>query len=217
MANNSQKLHARVRALCEGALMVALALVLSALSDLIPFLQLPRGGSITLFSMVPILVMGYRNGWGWGLLTAFVHSLIQLYMGFDNLAYCVTLRAQIGCVLLDYVLAYTVLGLAELIARGFKKRGLGLGLSAAAVCALRFVCSFLSGYIVWYDYSTATEWMNGFALGQKLVASMGQSGLCWIYSLLYNLSYMLPETVITVLGVLLLYKAAPRIFAKNRA
>ena len=71
----------------------------------------PRG-SITLFSMVPILVMSYRHGAKWGVMTAFVNSLIQLVQGLGNLAYCQTLTAQVGCVLLDYLLAFTVLGFA---------------------------------------------------------------------------------------------------------
>ncbi len=212
---NTRKSHAQIRALCEGALMLAMALVLSTLSDLVPFLGLPRGGSVTLFSMVPILVMSYRNGYRWGLLTAFANGLVQLLMGLKNLAYCVTLRAQIGCILLDYLLAFTVLGLAELLARPFRNRYAGLSISAVAVCLLRFLCSFLSGYIVWYDYSTATEWLSGFSWGASLVGSMGEKALCWVYSLLYNGSYMLPETVITVAGVLLLYRFAPRIFKKD--
>lgn len=212
---NTRKSHAQIRALCEGALMLAMALVLSALSELVPFLHLPRGGSVTLFSMVPILVMGYRNGYRWGLLTAFANGLVQLLMGLENLGYCVTLRSQIGCVLLDYLLAFTVLGLAELLARPFRSRYAGLSVSTVVVCLLRFLCSFLSGYIVWYDYSTATEWMKGFSWGANLVSSMGEKALCWLYSLLYNGSYMLPETVITVAGVLLLYRLAPRLFKKD--
>ncbi len=213
MANTTT--HARVRAMCEGALLVAMALVLSILSEQIPFLQLPHGGAVTLFSMVPILVMSYRNGTFWGLLTAFVNGLIQLLMGLENLGYCPSLRTQIGCVLLDYLLAFTVLGLAQWISRPFRNRYVGLGISAGVVCLARFLCSFLSGYLVWYDYGYATEWLNACSWGQKLVASLGESALCWIYSLLYNGSYMLPETVITVLGVLILYKAAPRIFDRT--
>lgn len=210
---NTRKSHAQIRALCEGALMLAMALALDALSKFLP--SLPRGGSVTLFSMVPILVMSYRNGCRWGLLTAFANGLVQLLMGLKYLGYCVTLRAQIGCVLLDYLLAFTVLGLAELLARPFRNRYAGLSVSTVVVCFLRFLCSFLSGYIVWYDYSVATEWMSAFPWGAKLVDSMGEKALCWIYSLLYNGSYMLPETVITVTGVLLLYKFVPRIFKKD--
>ena len=81
--------------------MIALSTVLSMIQ--IPLM--PHGGSITLFSMVPILVMSYRHGAKWGVMTAFVNSLIQLVQGLGNLAYCQTLTAQVGCVLLDYLLA----------------------------------------------------------------------------------------------------------------
>lgn len=211
----NKRFKVSARLICEGALMIAMALALNLLSAQIPFLNLPRGGSVTLFSMVPILVMSYRNGTAWGLLTAFAYSLIQLLLGLDNLGWCQTLRAQVGCVLFDYILAYTALGLAQFFAKPVKKRVLALGLSAAIVCLLRFLCSFLSGYLVWYDYATATEWMSAFRLGAKAVASLGESGLCWLYSFLYNGSYMLPETVITVLGVVLLGMATPKLLARQ--
>ena len=121
---------------------------------------MPHGGSITLFSMVPILVMSYRHGAKWGIMTAFVNSLIQLVQGLGNLAYCQTLTAQVGCVLLDYLLAFTVLGFACLIAKPFRSRTVGVGVSAFVVCLLRFLCSFLSGYIVWKDYDYAFSWMT---------------------------------------------------------
>ena len=102
------KTYSKTRILVESALMIALSTVLSMIQ--IPLM--PHGGSITLFSMVPILVMSYRHGAKWGIMTAFVNSLIQLVQGLGNLAYCQTLTAQVGCVLLDYLLAFTVLGFA---------------------------------------------------------------------------------------------------------
>ncbi|MGN0975480.1 MAG: energy-coupled thiamine transporter ThiT [Gemmiger sp.] len=203
--------RSKTRILVEGALMVALAVVLSV----IPFIEMPHGGSITLFSMVPILIMSYRNGIKWGCFTAFVNALIQFGMGIKNLAYCQTIPAQIGCVLLDYLLAYTVLGLAVFFAKPFKNKYAGYGVSTAVVCALRFLCSFLSGYIVWYDYDYAFEWMSNFSWGASLCARLGEHALCWVYSFAYNLSYMLPEAILTVAGILLLYKAAPKLFARQ--
>ncbi len=114
------KTYSKTRILVEGALMIALSTVLSMIQ--IPLM--PHGGSITLFSMVPILVMSYRHGAKWGIMTAFVNSLIQLVQGLGNLAYCQTLTAQVGCVLLDYLLAFTVLGFACLIAKPFRSRRL---------------------------------------------------------------------------------------------
>ena len=71
------KTYSKTRILVEGALMIALSTVLSMIQ--IPLM--PHGGSITLFSMVPILVMSYRHGAKWGVMTAFVNSLIQLVQG----------------------------------------------------------------------------------------------------------------------------------------
>ncbi len=48
------------------------------------------------------------------------------------------LTAQVGCVLLDYLLAFTVLGFACLIAKPFRSRTVGVGVSAFVVCLLRF-------------------------------------------------------------------------------
>ena len=185
------KTYSKTRILVEGALMIALSTVLSMIQ--IPLM--PHGGSITLFSMVPILVMSYRHGAKWGIMTAFVNSLIQLVQGLGNLAYCQTLTAQVGCVLLDYLLAFTVLGFACLIAKPFRNRTVGVGVSAFVVCLLRFLCSFLSGVLVWGN------------LNEGLSA--------WTYSLVYNASYMLPETLLTVVAAVLLIKVAPQIFDRQ--
>ena len=198
----------KTRILAEGALMVALATVLS----FIKFEPVPHGGSITLLSMLPLLLMSWRRGTKWGLFTAFVSSLIQFVLGINNLAYCQTLGAQVGCVLLDYLLAFTMLGLAGAIAKPFKNRFAGIGVSAAAVCTLRFLSSFLSGYIVWKDFNYAFEWLNNFSWGAWFTANLGENALCWFYSFAYNLSYMLPETILTVIGALLMYRFAPKLF-----
>ena len=203
------KSYSKTRVLVEGALMIALSTVLSMIQ--IPLM--PHGGSITLFSMLPILVMSYRHGAKWGVLTAFVNSLIQFVQGVDNLAYCQTLSAQIGCVLLDYLLAFTVLGFACLIAEPFKNRTIGIGVSAFAVCFLRYLCSFLSGYIVWKDYDYAFSWMT--EIGFSGISNMSVNGLCWLYSALYNATYMIPEAILTTIVAVVLIKAAPQIFDRQ--
>ena len=83
------------------------------------------------------------------------------------------------CVLLDYVIAFSIVGIANLFVGLFgKHRLVGYGVGAVAVCVIRFVCSFLSGVILWG--SNAPEGMN-----------------VWIYSLVYNASYMLPNAILT--------------------
>ena len=205
------KTYSKTRILVEGALMIALSTVLSMIQ--IPLM--PHGGSITLFSMVPILVMSYRHGAKWGIMTAFVNSLIQLVQGLGNLAYCQTLTAQVGCVLLDYLLAFTVLGFACLIAKPFRSRTVGVGVSAFVVCLLRFLCSFLSGYIVWKDYDYAFSWMT--EIGFPGISNMSVDGLCWQYSDVYNATYMLPEALLTTVLVVILIRVAPQIFDPQNA
>ena len=158
------KTFSKTRILVECALMVALATVLG----FIPVYELPRGGSVTLVSMAPILLVSHRHGVKWGVLTAFVHSLIQLMLGIKNLAWCQTFGAVVGCILLDYVLAFTLLGLACLVAKPKKPLALGIGVSTVIMCFGRYLCSFLSGYIVWKDYETAFEWMEGFGWGAAI-------------------------------------------------
>lgn len=201
----------KTRTLVECALMIALATVLSY----IPLFKLPHGGSITLVSMLPIVVIAFRNGTGWSMLSAFVFSLIQLLLGIQDLTYCQTLGAVFGSVLLDFILGFTVLGLAGVIAKPFKNRIAGVCVGTFVVCVLRYLCSFLSGYIVWKDYDYAFSWMTDFGWGQQ-IANMGENALCWLYSAVYNGTYMLPEAVITTVAALLLCKFVPKIFAAQQ-
>lgn len=200
----------KIRVLVECALMVALGTILG----FIPVFELPHGGSITLVSMLPIVLASYRHGVKWGVLTAFVHSLIQLLLGIKNLAYCQTTTAVIGCILLDYVIAFTLLGLAGLVAKPFHNRLAGVGVGTLAVCLGRYGCSLLSGYIVWKDYDYAFEWMTQFGWGER-IASMGENALCWLYSAVYNATYMLPEAALTVVVAVVLCKIAPKLFQKQ--
>lgn len=201
--------RSKTHLMVEGALMIALATVLG----FSPF-ELPHGGSITIVSMLPIIMMSLRHGIKWGVFTAFIHSLIQLVLGLKNLGYCQTLTAQIGCVLLDYLLAFTALGLACLFAKPFKNKLVGIGIGTFAVCLLRYLCSFLSGFIVWKDYDYAFNWMTQFGWGAA-IANMGENALCWLYSAVYNATYMLPETILTVAAAVSLCKFAPKLFQAN--
>ena len=98
----------------------------------------------------------------------------------------------VGMILLDYVLAFTLLGLAGAIAKPFSNRLVGVAVGTAAVCVLRFLCSFLSDVLIWGNLSDGLP--------------------AWIYSLTYNGSYMLPETILTTVAAVLIYKAAPQLF-----
>ncbi|MFR4260254.1 energy-coupled thiamine transporter ThiT [Gemmiger formicilis] len=68
-------------------------------------------------------------------------------------------------------------------------RLVGVAVGTAAVCGIRFLCSFLSGVLIWGNLSDGLP--------------------AWTYSLTYSGSYMLPETILTTVAAVLIYKAAP--------
>ena len=171
--------YTKTRIMVECALMIALGTILAN----IKIYELPNGGSITLFSMVPFILVSFRHGVKWGLFTGFVNSLLQMLLGFYAPP-APGLLPLVGMILLDYVFA-----------KPFKNKLVGVAVGSAAVCVLRFLCSFLSGVLIWGNLSDGLP--------------------AWIYSLTYNGSYMLPEGIMTTIAVVLLYKAAPQLFSAN--
>ena len=171
------KTYSKTRTLVECALMIALGTVLAN----IKIYSLPNGGSITLFSMLPFIMISFRHGVKWGLFTGFVNSLLQMLLGFYAPP-APGLLPLVGMILLDYVLAFTLLGLACAIAKPFSNKLVGVGVGTAVVCFIRFMGNLSDGLPA------------------------------WTYSLTYNGSYMLPETIMTTIAAVLIYKAAPQLF-----
>ena len=182
------KTHLRVRALCEGAIMLALALVLNLLSKSI-FANLPQGGSISL-AMFPLLLIAHRWGWGYGLLTGFCYGLLDMLLdggyawGWQS-------------ILLDYLVAYTALGLG-----GFF-RGKAWGMVPCVVLGSlgRFAVHYFSG-VTLYRIIEPTG-IEGFGVFTDP----------HLYSLVYNGVYMLPNMVIAVVITALLYVPMKKFFA----
>ncbi len=168
--------------------MVAMATVLS----FIRVFKMPWGGSITLLSMLPIVIYSIKNGLKNGMLCSFVFSLVQFGQGvIDGIfGWGLTPVALVACILLDYILAYSVIGLAGM----FRTKGLAgwIGGTVLPLC-LRFVMHFISGVVIWGSYG---ELWNGFSTDNSV-----------LYSLLYNGAYMLPEIIFTVIGAVILLKA----------
>ena len=186
------KTYTKTRTLVECALMIAIGTVLSN----IKFFTLPNGGSITLLSMLPFVLVSFRHGVKWGLFTGLVNACLQMLLGFWAPP-TPTFLYFLGEVLLDYVLAFMVLGLAELFARPFKNRTVGVAVGTFAAGFLRFLCSFLSGVLIWGNLTDGLS--------------------AWTYSLTYNGSYMLPETLLTMVAAVLLCKVAPKLFERQTA
>lgn len=167
----------KTRILVECAVMIAVSTVLSTLT----LFQMPQGGSVTPATIVPLILISHRHGLRWGLFTGFTHGLLQTMLGMKNVMAAGSLGTMILCALLDYVLAYTLVGAACLFEKPFPgNKRLGIALGSVAVGLGRYACSFLSGILIWGAYAPP-----------ELPV--------WIYSLQYNGSYMIPELIITTL------------------
>lgn len=151
----------------ECAMMVALAFALSWVT----LWKMPMGGSVTLASMLPIMFIGIKYGAKTGLGTAFLYSLTQIAQAItqgDVFPYCQTLFLMVICALLDYIVPFTVLGLAGI----FSSKGkYGAYIGMVAVTVVRFICHFVTGIAIW---------------GQWAPEGMGKV----VYSLVYNGSFL---------------------------
>lgn len=178
--NNSKSTKNRVLMLTESAAMIAFATVLS----IVKIVDMPYGGSVTACSMLPLLIISYRYGTKWGLLTSFTYGVIQMLLGMDNLTYATSFWAVIAIILFDYLFAFVVLGLGGLFRKLTKTQGQALCTAAIVTGLLRYLCHTVSGCTVW----------AGMALPTKEAL---------IYSLSYNLTYMLPEIIVLAVGAVL--------------
>lgn len=134
----------KVQTLVESAIMVALATVLSMI-PLIP--EMPLGGKVTLLSMLPICFISIRHGLKWGLGSAFVYSVIQLMLSIAKImTWGLTPVILLGCIFLDYLVPFTLIGLAGV----FRKKGTaGMFLGIVLALSLRFLSHFISGVVLW--------------------------------------------------------------------
>lgn len=174
---SDQKTNTTVR-LVVSALMIAIGTILS-LFDFRGFWV--NGGGVTFCSMLPLVIVSYRYGNRWGVFTALVYSLLQMVLGIKNVMYAPNWYTAVAVILLDYVLAFTVIGMAGMFKGRIKRQDLCLIAGIVVTFFLRFVCHFLSGWLIW-----DALWPN----------EMGMASA--VYSLVYNGSYMLPEILITV-------------------
>lgn len=164
-----------------SAVMVGLATVLSV----IPVMQLPFGGSVTLFSQVPIIAVSWILGVPWGLASGFAYAILQILVGgIGNFSYVQGILAYIILVFADYLVPFTFLGFGGMFKRVIKNQYAAAVTGTVLVCVVRFISHFVSGCTIWTEYAPDTVWSAVFA-----------------YSATYNASYMVPETIITAIGI----------------
>ncbi len=195
MNKNTQKL-------ALSGIMIALATILS----FITIYRLPYGGSITLFSMLPILLVGYIYGTKWGLLTGIVYGIIQGLLGAvtsSAFAGLDVLSVVLVCAL-DYLAAFGVLGFAGIFKKKIKSTSVSFGIGVFICTLMRYIIHIISGYIVYGSYAEWFFTQDTVSFGQSILDTYSGKVLALVYSLIYNATYMVPEIILSVVvGVIL--------------
>jgi len=190
---NLNPAHWGVRSITEIGVAIALAAVLSWVAQAFP-LRMPQGGSFGL-EMLPILFIAVRRGVLPGVVAGGLFGLLQL-TGVAGTPYIYhPLQA-----LLDYPLAFAGLGLAGLVPVGTMDRAGHVWRLMGAVTVgtgARFICHVVSGLIFFAEYAPAWE-------------------APWLYSITYNLLYLLPSAVVTALVLWPLLRAYDTAFPDAR-
>lgn len=163
--------------LTECGIMIALSTVLSIFN----FPVMPYGGSITLASMLPIIIVSYRYGVLIGSGSALATSAIQMLLGLKNFTFFTSWQSIVTLAVFDYLLAFTVFGLVGLFRGRIKNQSVAMAVGALSASVLRYACHVISGATIWAGLSIPTE-------------------AALVYSFSYNATYMIPETVVLVLA-----------------
>ena len=191
-------------------------MVLAMVCALIPFLNLPFGGGFTVASMLPVVIISYMYGMKWGFFSAAIYSVIQivmdLYLGkgstllalfMPNSEDFMGIGAAIAILIIDYLVAYTLLGFGGAF-RKMKNKTLALTLGVVLALSLRYLAHIVSGYIF---YGAWAEWFftqdNFYAIGGWILDTFSGEGLAIIYSIFYNGLYMIPEIIITAVAAVI--------------
>ena len=197
----------KTKRLTESAMLLAVAIVLELISKMI-MPEMPFGGQVTLVSMLPVVLISYRHGVKWGLVSGVTYAFLEMALGAKTVAAAfqpgyfgdgvMILNAFIMC-LLDYLVAFTVLGLGGIFRNKLKNSGLALMLGAGVALCARYLAHIASGYILFAGWAEWFFTQDGFpAWGASLVANLSSEALGLVYSVVYNGFYMIPEIILTM-------------------
>lgn len=180
----------------EVAILTAFALIL----DITPFLKFklwPTGGSIS-FAMIPVFILAFRWGIKGGLLSGFLWGILQIATGN---AYILNFWQA----LIEYGLAYTVLGFAGIFAIPLQE-------AAQHNQTGRMFRYVVSGILV----GGAARFLMHFFAGTFFFADMAPAGQsAWLYSFVYNLSYMVPALLICIIATFFLFSKQQRVLLRT--
>ena len=218
----------KTNVLTVTGVLLALAVILS----LIKIFQWPFGGEITLASMVPVVIIGYKYGSRWGVFAAFIYSILEAVLGatttqafagmYDSSDVKTSVLKIVLMAFLDYIVAYTVLGFSGIFKDRINSDTVAIALGGAFAVILRYAAHFVSGFLLWGSYAkeffvgltdTFTEGgkMDAFAtaISNGILGHHNGKYLAELYSFVYNGFYMIPELIITVVVVVALMAIPP--------
>ena len=146
----------KTKRITESAMLLAVAIVLEFMAKLfIP--ELPFGGQITIVSMLPVVLISYRHGLKWGFVASLTYSLLEMAIGMKTVSAAflpgyfgdgaMIANALLMCAL-DYVLAFSVLGLGGIFRNRIKNAGMGLMCGSLVALGARYLCHIASGFIL---------------------------------------------------------------------
>lgn len=203
-------------------MLLAVAIVLELVSKLfIP--EQPFGGQLTIVSMLPVVLISYRHGVKWGLWAGVAYALIEMLLGAKTVAAAfqpgyfgdgtMIVNALIMC-LMDYLVAFTALGLGGLFRDRMEKPGAALLCGSLVALGARYAAHVISGYVLFAGWAEWFFTQDGFpAWGARLVESLSPEMLGMVYSLVYNGMYMIPEMICTAVVALIIARV-PKIVIK---
>ena len=208
----------KTQRLTMSAVMIALAAVLAIVCALIPFLNLPFGGGFTIASMLPIILISYMYGVKWGFFVSATYSVLQILMdlalGTSSSVIMALFMpssdgymggfAAVAILVIDYIVAYTVLGVGGIFRGRFKSKTTALCVGSVVALSLRYLAHIVSGAIF---YGAWAEWFfsqEGFySIGGWILEHISGGALALIYSVFYNGLYMIPEIIITAIAAVI--------------
>ncbi len=200
------KMNRKVQRMTVSGIMLALATVLS----FVTVYRLPYGGGITLLSMLPLVMLGYMYGKSWGLLCGFAYGIIQAILGaaMSSAFAGQKLLSVAGILLLDYIVAFSVLGLAGMFKGFVKNHTVAFAAGTFVATLLRYAAHIASGAIFFGSYA---EWFftqeTTAAFGPEMLEKYSGTALFVVYSLIYNGTYMVPEIILTTVFAVVLITA----------
>ena len=188
--STQRRLSTNLSTLTECAIMLALSFALSCAK----LFEMPMGGSVTIASMLPVMLISIKYGVSVGITTSFTYSLTQLFQALASanvFPYCETPTTLVLCILFDYIVPFTVLGLSGLFhkLKVTKNTELNVYIGIISTVVLRFICHFVTGVVIW---------------GQWAPDGLGK----YLYSFLYNAGFLSLDFIICIVCAILMFRKA---------